>query len=559
MSKKTLVFAILLSIICLLLVGCSDREMTDITISVETNGGTSVPTYATVILEAPKTTKQGFYFDNWYKDAALTERITFPYAPGVSSKIYAKWLDPKDGGSPEIEYTISQDGTGYYASKYEAYGKSVVIPDQYKGLNIIGISSGFLQRRSEVERIYIGKNIQDIKESFYRCSILEEYIVDESNVTFNTQDGALYKGEDLFSLPPNNSIQTLEISGDIEENALRNCLNLKYLILGDEVTRNDNNFKYLDSIISISVSQNNDYYSSLEGILYSKNRKELINAPCNKTYEDDAFSVPISTEIILDNAFKNSKIVELHLPSSVTTIGDISDMSSLRTITVESDNTSYKSENGVLYSKDGKKIIAFPSARIGVYSIEDNCEEISTMAFGNCMLATIYISSSVKKIDYYAFYNSSRLEEIIFDTGSAIEEIAESAFAGCGDLKLIEFTSRVAPTISENTFSPLNKNYVIKVPVNAGEYYKFLWDFNKKHIQATGLGLEEYTATFKYTVFSTGQKVEFRKTGAYILENVAGINQDGYIFSAWYNETDAEEFSYPYALTKDVVFVAIYE
>ena len=75
MSKKTLVFAILLSIICLLLVGCSDREMTDITISVETNGGTSVPTYATVILEAPKTTKQGFYFDNWYKDAALTERI----------------------------------------------------------------------------------------------------------------------------------------------------------------------------------------------------------------------------------------------------------------------------------------------------------------------------------------------------------------------------------------------------------------------------------------------------------------------------------------------------
>ena len=47
-------------------------------------------------------TKTGSTFDGWYKETALTNKITFPYSATADLTLYAKW----NGETPPTEVTV---------------------------------------------------------------------------------------------------------------------------------------------------------------------------------------------------------------------------------------------------------------------------------------------------------------------------------------------------------------------------------------------------------------------------------------------------------------------
>ena len=100
--------------------------------------------------------------------------------------------------------------------------------------------------------------------------------------------------------------------------------NLKFLLKVDipyNVTEiNTNVFVGCDNLESINISKNNSQYTSEEGVLYDKNKKNLFKYPSAKTNKN--FIVPSSLERIEDYSFTYTKNIEiLNITEKVNYIG----------------------------------------------------------------------------------------------------------------------------------------------------------------------------------------------------------------------------------------------
>jgi len=85
----------------------------------------------------------------------------------------------------------------------------------------------------------------------------------------------------------------------------------------------------------------------------------------------------------------------------------------LQNIYVDAENPNFKDVDGVLFTKDGKKLIRYPSARPEThYDIPEGVEVIASQAFmqtylGKSVLSTVSFPSTLKRIDSLAFRQSN--------------------------------------------------------------------------------------------------------------------------------------------------------
>ncbi len=95
-------------------------------ITYNSNGGTAVDTaYVaenTTASEPTEPTKDGFHLEGWYEDAALTQKVTFPYTPSASITLYANWV------SDNFTVAFNSKGGSAVASQEILPGEKVVEP-----------------------------------------------------------------------------------------------------------------------------------------------------------------------------------------------------------------------------------------------------------------------------------------------------------------------------------------------------------------------------------------------------------------------------------------------
>lgn len=78
-------------------------------------------------------------------------------------------------------------------------------------------------------------------------------------------------------------------------------------------------FNYDYNLKSIDVDENNPYYTTVDGVLYTKDMKTLVSYPAGK--EDKSFTIPSSVTTIASGAFGNMKNTkEIIVPASVKKI-----------------------------------------------------------------------------------------------------------------------------------------------------------------------------------------------------------------------------------------------
>jgi len=122
----------------------------------------------------------------------------------------------------------------------------------------------------------------------------------------------------------------------------------------------------------------------------------------------------------------------------VTSLGDgtFADCSSFTSINVDSNNGYYKSVNGVLFSKDGKELVAYPGGNERDYTIPDSVISIGDYAFDGCRsLTSVTIPESVTSIGYCAFYVCSSLTSITIPDSVVL--IDDEAFSRCENLTVL--------------------------------------------------------------------------------------------------------------------------
>lgn len=115
------------------------------------------------------------------------------------------------------------------------------------------------------------------------------------------------------------------------------------------------------------------------------------------------------------NSFDNKeRLRELRIPSTVRKIEwCFYECFNLERIIVDEENPDYASIDGVLYSKDHKRLVAYPNAHGEEYHILDGTKEIARLAFKTCKdVKRVYLPESLKKIGINAFYRCDNLEKV---------------------------------------------------------------------------------------------------------------------------------------------------
>ena len=103
----------------------------------------------------------------------------------------------------------------------------------------------------------------------------------------------------------------------------------------------------------------------------------------------------------------------------------------LKTILVSSDNPYFKSVEGVLFNKNGSKLICYPSCKKETsYIIPDNVKSVGDSAFSYCSsLSSITLPNSVTSIGDSAFLYCSSLLSVTLP--NSVTSIDNSAFSFC--------------------------------------------------------------------------------------------------------------------------------
>ena len=121
---------------------------------------------------------------------------------------------------------------------------------------------------------------------------------------------------------------------------------------------------------------------------------------------------------------------------------------------VSEENPYYTSYEGILYSKDGKKVIKSPAKKRGSVKLHDGTEDICENAFAFSDIQSVTFPDSLKRIERSAFDSCYALTEI--DFGNGIEHLGENEdgyiFNSCDSLEVLRFPKQLK-SIGKSAFA----------------------------------------------------------------------------------------------------------
>lgn len=230
---------------------------------------------------------------------------------------------------------------GQYAFSACSSLTSVTIPDSVTRLQYAFSSCTALQT------VKLPSNLNYIDESFIGCTNLTSFTLSSENAHYKTEDGILFNkaGTELISYPANKSGSSYTVPSTVEKlsrYAFWRNQNLISLMLPASVTYIVPETIYdCAKLQSITVPTSNPAYRSIDGILYNKNRTQLIAYPSAKAttlyvmpdsiwYWRRFISDSLSSLVLSDSLYnyedpENIRCAHVKLPSTVrgATIGKV--------------------------------------------------------------------------------------------------------------------------------------------------------------------------------------------------------------------------------------------
>lgn len=155
---------------------------------------------------------------------------------------------------------------------------------------------------------------------------------------------------------------------------------------------------------------------------------------------ETVLEIPARYTSIADVALYNKPTLErviLHAGIRKITDGALSASRRLTAIEVDPENPRFKSIDGVLYSKDGKKLICYPAGKPGTrFAVPGHVVQIASDAFAGCeALAELTFPASVTKVGSSVLFGCSGLTAFTLPAG--VQRIGRDFFRDCTALSQI--------------------------------------------------------------------------------------------------------------------------
>ena len=287
--------------------------------------------------------------------------------------------------------------------------------------------------------------------------------IDEGNSTYEVEDGIIYKKDNstLIMLAQMATKETVTIREGIkrlDSNSLGMCTSMTKLelpssleyITGQAFPTNSTKLE------TITIPESNKYYKAEDGYIYSKDGKELVYVVASKknieinekveTLNTGAIYYTSATEITIpDNVKKietnafgysaSNTLKSIHIGKGVNDLSPTfkawGSITGITDITIDKENSNYKTDGNLILTKDGKKVITYIK-NVESQTIPEGVETIGTIALASFSATEIILPSTLKIIKNSGFYGCTKITTITIP--SSVETIESNAFSDCSNL-----------------------------------------------------------------------------------------------------------------------------
>ena len=305
------------------------------------------------------------------------------------------------------EYAFSQTGV-----------VSVVIPE-----HVTSIGKAAFLRCENLESVQLRSLLTEISANLFQsCSKLRECNIPDTVVKISAEafwgtsltecilpdglEGIYYRAFATVSV-----LRDVVLPDSVTEISSEAFSNVRSLTLGAGVkTICDGNFQSVLRMDDIYVAEENPKYAAEDGILYSKDKTQVLDVAPTHTFENDTCLLPDSVV-----SFKTAIYAR-----------------NISSFSVSAENTRFSVKDGVLLDKTGKTLVAYPNGRNNIsYEVPDTVQVIGERAFYGSALQRVVLPESVQYIEAYAFAASALTDAVL---PSSLLSIKDGAFY---DTKLV--------------------------------------------------------------------------------------------------------------------------
>jgi hypothetical protein len=361
-----------------------------------------------------------------------------------------------------IQDTINNnyDNKGYigrYAFRNCNLLKSITIPKSIYGIKSNAFSSSIEEINfqdnsnlkeisneafadTNIESIYLPDGIETLGDIiFFNCANLKEVSIPGTVKEIKYQ---LFTHDDAFH-PNVNNIILNEGTEKIARNVFYKCNNLKKMYFPSTINNLEPEFDEHTLFTEYIVSEENQTYCSIDGIIYSKNMEILVRYPPRKSI--DNFIIPDGVKEIKENACNNSCNItnSIIIPDSVIKIGEYAFPYIWYVKNIRLSNNITKIENSTFNNCQALETINLPNS----------ITSIGKEAFAGCILlnSLTQLPDSITYIGFEAFAGCRSLTTLILPKN--LTTIGYAAFSGCTSLTTLYIKNNIQNLDTSSSFT----------------------------------------------------------------------------------------------------------
>lgn len=357
-----------------------------------------------------------------------------------------------------FKYTQLDDGT-YSVKIYGRHGtvsSAVSVPESYRGAPVTEVTFGStldanfqsLHIPAQVKRIVFDNTVNELK------LFAGEITVDENNKNYRSDGKALYSkdGKTLYRLFLRYIEEYSVIPGTevLAEESFADHYNLKRVALPNG----------LREIKRYCFSQ----CSGITELDIPDSVTEIGENSFSCTSALQTFKLPEKIKELGDALLNSLTLPELYIPASVERISEwmITDPDTfIGKYVVSAENRFFRSENGVIYSKDLTVLVKAPSSVPSVFEVPSGVVRIAKRAFSDCKkLTEVIFPEGLEHIDELAFFGCALSDVTI---PKSVIDIGKNALLPLRNITVYD-TLKVEPTFISASFGkdPFEKVLIVR-------------------------------------------------------------------------------------------------
>lgn len=400
------------------------------------------------------------YYEEWFSSCDKLEKITV---------------------DEENPYLLAENGTLYSKDKKVLFKVPQATAGKFSVPNGVEIISRSAFEGCQVSEIDLPTSLIEIQDYAFGCEKLTQLVIPNGVETISYEAFPFAKSLVYLYIPA--TANFTDVTGAGAGFFFSDCINLQ----------------------TLEVDENNPYYTSYDKVLYNKDMTNVINVLPSKK---GIYDIPEGVKELGDYCFWHCpEITAVNIPSTLErlhstswqsmdnpfenchnyyVIGDYIDRfySIFTEINVSEQNETFSSEDGVLFSKDKSRLIAYPQGKsLSKYTVPDGVVSVGPYAF--CYtekLRTITFPSSVSNVESYAIYDVQGLNAIIFMNPSCLIEGYNSTYADGTPFTIYGYKNSTAEEYAKNA----NYNFV-DVSNSSAKYteqdLKLYYSINKDNVE----------------------------------------------------------------------------